>query len=188
MIPCKREQKMCNHPLRACIEFSACCINRALCSWQLTTMRIRSRTRQGRAARRGPHSHGVERYKGMTPAVISSYHMQNDTMVLTPQPSFSLKGTDIRIPSCGLGTFQPDPSLYPDTSVKDSVLQALKIGYHHSDAALAYGWGSVERDIGDAIRESQIPREELFVVTKLYVYEPKFHKLSPGLLVNKINI
>ncbi|CAG8971707.1 hypothetical protein HYALB_00003175 [Hymenoscyphus albidus] len=89
-------------------------------------------------------------------------------MVFSPQTSFSLEGTDIRIPSCDLGTFQPDPSLNPDTSVKDSVLQALKTGYRHIDAALAYGWGSVERDIGDAIRESEIPREELFVVTKLH--------------------
>ncbi|CAG8955501.1 hypothetical protein HYFRA_00010368 [Hymenoscyphus fraxineus] len=83
-------------------------------------------------------------------------------MVLSPQTSFALEGTDIRIPSCGVGKFQPDPSLYPDTSVKDSVLQALKIGYRHIDAALAYGWGAVEKDIGDAIRESGIPREELY--------------------------
>lgn len=50
-------------------------------------------------------------------------------MVFTPQASFPLKGSDIRIPARGLGTFQPDPSLYPNTSVKDSVLEALKIGY-----------------------------------------------------------
>lgn len=85
-----------------------------------------------------------------------------------PLPSsFPLKNTPLRILSRGLGTFQVDPKQYPDGSVKASVLHALKIGYRHLDAALAYGWGSVERDIGEAIRESNIPREELFVVTKL---------------------
>jgi diketogulonate reductase-like aldo/keto reductase len=86
---------------------------------------------------------------------------------MIPPDSFALKDTSIRIPARGLGTFQPDPKLYPETSVKDSVLQALKLGYRHLDAALAYGWGTVERDMGEAIRESGIPREEIFVVTKL---------------------
>ncbi|KAL9120852.1 MAG: hypothetical protein Q9187_002590 [Circinaria calcarea] len=87
---------------------------------------------------------------------------------MIPPKSFSLKGTSIRIPSRGLGTFQPDPKAYPNTSVKDSVLQALKVGYRHLDAALAYGFGTVEKDIGAAIRESGIPREEIFIVTKLH--------------------
>ncbi|TPX22118.1 hypothetical protein DIZ76_013983 [Coccidioides immitis] len=82
--------------------------------------------------------------------------------------SFALKNTSIRIPARGLGTFQVDPSLYPEGSVKDSVLHALKVGYRHIDAALAYGWGSVERDIGAAIRASGVPREDMFVVTKLH--------------------
>ena len=45
------------------------------------------------------------------------------------------------------------------------MLHALKIGYRHIDAALAYGWGSVERDKGEAIRKSGVTREELFIVT-----------------------
>ncbi|KAI9770636.1 MAG: hypothetical protein M1840_003228 [Geoglossum simile] len=81
--------------------------------------------------------------------------------------TFSLKDTHIRIPARGLGTFQVDPKTYPEGSVKASVLYALKMGYRHIDAALAYGWGSVERDIGAAIRESGINRTKLFVVTKL---------------------
>ena len=84
--------------------------------------------------------------------------------------SFPLKNTTIRVPSRGLGTFQVDPKQYPEGSVKASVLHALKIGYRHIDAALAYGWGSVERDIGAAICESGISRQELFIVTKLSVH------------------
>jgi diketogulonate reductase-like aldo/keto reductase len=85
-----------------------------------------------------------------------------------PPDSFSLKGTTIRIPSRGLGTFQVDPTIYPDGSIKASVLHALKVGYRHIDAALAYGWGDVERGIGEAVRESGISRTEIFVVTKLH--------------------
>ncbi|OXV05676.1 hypothetical protein Egran_06555 [Elaphomyces granulatus] len=85
-----------------------------------------------------------------------------------PSESFPLKNTTICIPSRGLGTFQVDPKVYPEGSVKDSVIQALKLGYRHIDAAFGYGWGQVERDIGEAIRESGIPRDELFIVTKLH--------------------
>ena len=85
-----------------------------------------------------------------------------------PPESFVLHGTSARIPSRGLGTFQVDPKEYPEGSVKQSVLKALQIGYRHIDAALGYGWGSVEQSIGQAIKESGISRDELFIVTKLY--------------------
>lgn len=88
-----------------------------------------------------------------------------------PQESFPLTNTTIRIPSRGLGTFQADPSAYPPGSVRTSVLHALKLGYRHIDAAFAYGRGTVEKDIGEAIREAVkegvVTREEIFVVTKL---------------------
>lgn len=88
---------------------------------------------------------------------------------MTAQERFNLKNTSITIPSRGLGTFQVDPKAYPEGSVKDSISHALKIGYRQIDAALGYGWGAVERDIGLAVLESQIPREEIFIVTKLLV-------------------
>ena len=88
---------------------------------------------------------------------------------MLPPSSFPLYGSTTRIPSRGLGTFQVDPKDYPEGSVKDSVLKAIGVGYRHIDAALGYGWGSVEVAIGQAIKESQVPRQEFFVVTKLYV-------------------
>lgn len=91
-------------------------------------------------------------------------------MISIPPESFALQGTPIRIPSRGLGTFQADPKQYPEGSVKASVLQAIKCGYRHIDAAYGYGSGSVERDVGAAIAECGVPREELFVVTKLFVF------------------
>jgi diketogulonate reductase-like aldo/keto reductase len=86
---------------------------------------------------------------------------------MLPPKSFPLHGSSIRIPSRGLGTFQVDPKIYPEGSVKKSVLKALELGCRHVDAALGYDWGSVEQSIGQAIKESKVPRDELFIVTKL---------------------
>ncbi|CZT11977.1 uncharacterized protein RCO7_07987 [Rhynchosporium graminicola] len=87
---------------------------------------------------------------------------------MLPPDSFPLKGTNMRIPSRGLGTFQADPKLYPEGSVKASVLRAIKHGYRHIDAAYGYGSGFVGKEVGAAIAECGVPREELFVVTKLH--------------------
>lgn len=86
---------------------------------------------------------------------------------MQPSSDFSLKGSNVLIPSRGLGTFQVDPKVYPEGSIKASVLKALQVGYRHLDAALGYGWGEVERGIGEAVRESGVPREDIFIVTKL---------------------
>lgn len=71
------------------------------------------------------------------------------------------------IPAVGLGTFQiGDNNNINDTNiVEDVVFAALtKQGYRHVDTASAYG---NEKYVGRAIRKSGIPREELFVTTKL---------------------
>ena len=66
----------------------------------------------------------------------------------------------VKIPCVGFGTWQtPDG----DTCV-EAVRDALVLGYRHIDTAAAYG---NEASVGQAIRESGIPREELFITTKL---------------------
>ena len=65
------------------------------------------------------------------------------------------------VPAVGLGTFQGNDG---NSKVKDAVLLALKLGYRHIDGASAYG---NEKDIGQAIKESGIPRGEIFVTSKL---------------------
>lgn len=91
----------------------------------------------------------------------------SEDLKMAPQDSFPLHGTNVRLPSRGIGTFQPNPEDYPEGSVTASVIYALKIGYRHIDAAFAYGRGSVERDVGEALRKSGVPREEIFITTKL---------------------
>ena len=86
---------------------------------------------------------------------------------MRPQEKFQISGSDTQIPSRGLGTFLPDPGASEPNTVKKAVLDALKTGYRHIDTALRYGDGTGEREVGEAIRESGVPREEIFVVTKL---------------------
>ncbi|KAL1935515.1 hypothetical protein VTP01DRAFT_4655 [Rhizomucor pusillus] len=69
------------------------------------------------------------------------------------------------IPSIGLGTWQS-----PDDQAYNAVLTALKNGYRHIDTAYAY---FNEKQVGKAIRDSGVPREEIFVTTKLW---NTFHK------------
>lgn len=64
------------------------------------------------------------------------------------------------IPSVGIGTYL----LSPDEA-EASVKEALKVGYRLIDTANAY---QNERAVGRAIKESGVPREEIFVETKLW--------------------
>ncbi len=67
-----------------------------------------------------------------------------------------------RVPAVGLGTFQGDEG---NSLVKKAVKLALALGYRHIDGAHAYG---NEKEIGEAIKESGIPRQEIFVTSKLW--------------------
>ncbi len=66
----------------------------------------------------------------------------------------------VTVPKIGLGTWQ----IPNGEETYRSVLCALKNGYRHIDTAAAYG---NEQSVGEAIRDSGIPREEIFVTTKL---------------------
>lgn len=66
-----------------------------------------------------------------------------------------------RMPLFGLGVWQAAAG----KETRHAVEHALEIGYRLIDTAKLYG---NERDVGAAIRESGIPREEIFVTTKLW--------------------
>lgn len=68
---------------------------------------------------------------------------------------------NVTIPELGFGTWQT-----PDGDVAvASVKKALEVGYRHIDTAQGY---KNEASVGQAIKESGIPREELFLTTKLW--------------------
>jgi 2,5-diketo-D-gluconate reductase A len=70
------------------------------------------------------------------------------------------------IPQVGFGVFQVPPE-----ETQRAVESALEVGYRHIDTAAAY---RNERGVGDAISASGIPREEIFVTTKLWNSEQGF--------------
>ncbi len=73
-------------------------------------------------------------------------------------PELSLNdGTSI--PQLGFGVYQVDPG-----QTQDVVSRALEAGYRHIDTAQMYG---NEEGVGAAIAASGIPRDELYVTTKL---------------------
>jgi diketogulonate reductase-like aldo/keto reductase len=65
------------------------------------------------------------------------------------------------MPQVGLGVWQAASG----ATTKNAVLDALRLGYRHIDTAKIYG---NEADVGAAVRESGIPREQIFVTTKLW--------------------
>jgi methylglyoxal/glyoxal reductase len=76
------------------------------------------------------------------------------------QPTITLNN-GVAIPAVGLGVFR----VAEGDATRRAVLAAIEAGYRHIDTARAYG---NERDVGQAIRESGVPRERLFVTTKLF--------------------
>lgn len=70
----------------------------------------------------------------------------------------------ILMPQFGLGTFlQPS-----DEVCRQSCLTALQAGYRHIDTAHAY---NDERGVGQAVKESDIPRSEIWITSKLWPSE-----------------
>jgi len=75
---------------------------------------------------------------------------ENPTVTIAP---------GVEMPLVGLGTWQASGS-----GAYAAVLSALEVGYRHIDTATMYG---NEREIGRALRDSPVPRDEVFVTTKL---------------------
>jgi diketogulonate reductase-like aldo/keto reductase len=77
----------------------------------------------------------------------------------------------VELPAIGLGVFQTSPEV-----TTAAVQEALRAGYRHIDTAAAY---MNEREVGEGIRQSGVPREEIFIETKLWIsdygYEAALH-------------
>lgn len=68
------------------------------------------------------------------------------------------------IPAIGFGVFM----IEPNGPTEEAVTKAINAGYRHIDTAAAY---FNEADVGSAIRKSGIPREEIYVTSKLWMQD-----------------
>src|SRR4051794_11964735 len=82
--------------------------------------------------------------------------------ITTTVPTLSLDN-GVEIPILGFGVYQ-----IPPEATEEVVTEALAAGYRHIDTAAAY---QNEAEVGRAIRASGIPREELFITTKLWIQD-----------------
>jgi diketogulonate reductase-like aldo/keto reductase len=77
-----------------------------------------------------------------------------------PMPTATLNN-GVTMPMLGMGTF----GLISGESARLSLVWALQTGYTLFDTAYVYG---NEKDLGEAIRDTQFPRDRVFVTTKLW--------------------
>ena len=88
----------------------------------------------------------------------------------------------VRMPALGFGVFQSPPD---ETAA--AVDTALSAGYRHIDTAAAYG---NEREVGEGIRRSGVPRDEVFIETKVWVtdfgYDETLHAFDKA--VGKLGV
>ncbi|ETW84045.1 hypothetical protein HETIRDRAFT_381386 [Heterobasidion irregulare TC 32-1] len=82
-------------------------------------------------------------------------------MALTLKSTVAVPFTNFAIPILGLGVFRND-------NCKPACLAALAHGYRHIDSARMY---RNEKQVGEAVRESGVPREDIFITSKIYQLE-----------------
>ena len=80
-------------------------------------------------------------------------------MIKMQQKTFQLQN-GVLLPAIGFGTYKAT-----DGNGKQSISDALETGYRYLDTASFYG---NEAEIGEAVKESGLPREELFLASKVW--------------------
>lgn len=79
----------------------------------------------------------------------------------------------IKMPKLGYGVYQTPPE-----ETKRCVLEAIEIGYRSIDTAQAYG---NEAGVGEALKESGLPREEFFITTKVWITNAGYEKAKASI-------
>ena len=80
----------------------------------------------------------------------------------------------VEMPILGFGVYQ-----IPKEETKQWVLDALRVGYRAIDTAQSY---FNEREVGEAIKESGIPREEIFITSKVWIDNYGYEKCKKSVL------
>ena len=87
----------------------------------------------------------------------------------------------VKMPLEGFGAFQvPDPA-----QCEQAVLDAIASGYRLIDTAAAY---MNEKAVGEAIKKSGVPREELFITTKLWVQDASYEAAKKAIQTSLDNL
>ena len=87
--------------------------------------------------------------------------MQQESVLRMNIQTTTRLNNDVEMPVLGLGVYQSPPGKVTEDAVK----AALKFGYRHVDTARIY---QNEADVGRALKKSGVPREQVFVTTKLW--------------------
>ncbi|AXV19862.1 2,5-didehydrogluconate reductase DkgB [Aeromonas veronii] len=82
----------------------------------------------------------------------------------------------MKMPNLGLGTFR-----LTGQSLHDSLLQGLELGYRHIDTAQIY---ANEAEVGQLMSESGVPRQDIYLTTKVWTSEFGPSKVIPSLEVS----
>ena len=99
------------------------------------------------------------------------------------EQTYIMLNNGIKMPQFGMGVFMVPAG----ETTKNACLEALQLGYRHIDTAHAY---QNERSVGEAVRESGIPREEIWVTSKLWPSEYGEGKTMAGIdkMLERLNI
>ena len=87
----------------------------------------------------------------------------------------------VTIPLTGLGVYQINNL----DECEHTVLNALKIGYRLIDTAACYG---NEKAVGNAIKKSQIPREDIFISSKVWIQDAGYQKTKQSFVKTLENL
>ena len=83
----------------------------------------------------------------------------------------------VKMPILGFGVFQiPD-----EKECEKCVADAIEVGYRSIDTAQSYG---NEVAVGNAIKKSGVPREELFITTKVWISNAGYEKAKKSILTS----
>jgi diketogulonate reductase-like aldo/keto reductase len=106
----------------------------------------------------------------------SNEHSKDLTMTKSESPVYKLNN-GVEMPAVGLGVFRSEPEL-----TVAAVRSAIESGYRLIDTAAAY---KNEQQVGEGIRSASVPREEIFVSTKVwmsdYGYDRTLHAFDRSL-------
>lgn len=82
----------------------------------------------------------------------------------------------VKMPILGFGVYQ-----IPASETKQAVLDAIQVGYRHIDTAQSY---ANEKEVGEAIAASGIPREEFFITSKVWLEHYGYEKTRQSVLAS----